>query len=84
MVQTPAYGKVLFCFTGIDEIQAIWKSDYFSYFWLFKIHQGPLKISSVAEVMKESKQPAPKSHIVKPEAAAPTEEKGGKFIEGHI
>ncbi|KAF4791330.1 MICOS complex subunit Mic60 [Turdus rufiventris] len=40
------------------------------------IHQGPLKISSVAEVMKESKQPAPKSHIVKPEAAAPTEEKG--------
>uniref|UniRef100_A0A8C3U0Q8 MICOS complex subunit MIC60 n=1 Tax=Catharus ustulatus TaxID=91951 RepID=A0A8C3U0Q8_CATUS len=40
------------------------------------IHQGPLKISSVAEVMKESKQPAPKSHIVKPEATAPTEEKG--------
>ncbi|NWV02601.1 MIC60 protein, partial [Ptilonorhynchus violaceus] len=42
------------------------------------IHQGPLKISSVAEVMKESKQPAPKSQISKPEAAAPTEEKGGK------
>ncbi|NWH96994.1 MIC60 protein, partial [Tichodroma muraria] len=42
------------------------------------IHQGPLKISSVAEVMKESKQPAPKSQIGKPEAAAPTEEKGGK------
>ncbi|NXQ38348.1 MIC60 protein, partial [Catharus fuscescens] len=42
------------------------------------IHQGPLKISSVAEVMKESKQPAPKSPMVKPEAAAPTEEKGGK------
>ncbi|XP_062350083.1 MICOS complex subunit MIC60 isoform X1 [Cinclus cinclus] len=40
------------------------------------VHQGPLKISSVAEVMKESKQPAPKSQIGKPEAAAPTEEKG--------
>ncbi|XP_059701369.1 MICOS complex subunit MIC60 isoform X2 [Haemorhous mexicanus] len=40
------------------------------------IQQGPLKISSVAEVMKESKQPAPKSQIVKPEGAAPTEEKG--------
>ncbi|NXB99671.1 MIC60 protein, partial [Orthonyx spaldingii] len=42
------------------------------------IHQGPLKISSVAEVMKESKQPAPKPQTGKPEAAAPTEEKGGK------
>ncbi|NXQ14687.1 MIC60 protein, partial [Peucedramus taeniatus] len=42
------------------------------------IHQGPLKISSVAEVMKESKQPAPKSQIGKPEGAAPTEEKEGK------
>ncbi|NWU30890.1 MIC60 protein, partial [Dyaphorophyia castanea] len=42
------------------------------------IHQGPLKISSVAEVMKESKQPAPKSQIGKPEATGPTEEKGGK------
>ncbi|NXY34285.1 MIC60 protein, partial [Pomatorhinus ruficollis] len=42
------------------------------------IHQGPLKISSVAEVMKESKQPASKSQIGKPETAAPTEEKGGK------
>ncbi|NWZ83859.1 MIC60 protein, partial [Poecile atricapillus] len=42
------------------------------------IHQGPLKISSVAEVMKESKQPASKSQIPKPDAAAPTEEKGGK------
>uniref|UniRef100_A0A8C3RFQ9 MICOS complex subunit MIC60 n=1 Tax=Cyanoderma ruficeps TaxID=181631 RepID=A0A8C3RFQ9_9PASS len=40
------------------------------------IHQGPLKISSVAEVMKESKQPAPKSQIGKPDTAAPTEEKG--------
>ncbi|NXY16016.1 MIC60 protein, partial [Atrichornis clamosus] len=40
--------------------------------------QGPLKISSVAEVMKESKQPAPKSQISKPEAAVPSEEKGGK------
>ncbi|XP_041337422.1 MICOS complex subunit MIC60 [Pyrgilauda ruficollis] len=46
------------------------------------IHQGPLKISSVAEVMKESKQPAPKSQIGKPEGAAPTEEKGGKQHEG--
>ncbi|XP_027547034.1 MICOS complex subunit MIC60 isoform X2 [Neopelma chrysocephalum] len=42
------------------------------------IQQGPLKISSVAEVMKESKQPAPKSPISKPEAAAPSEEKEGK------
>ncbi|XP_030803044.1 MICOS complex subunit MIC60 isoform X2 [Camarhynchus parvulus] len=40
------------------------------------IQQGPLKISSVAEVMKESKQPAPKSQLSKPECAAPTEEKG--------
>ncbi|XP_066041447.1 MICOS complex subunit MIC60 isoform X5 [Chamaea fasciata] len=46
------------------------------------IHQGPLKISSVAEVMKESKQPASKSQTGKPEAAAPTEEKGGKQQEG--
>ncbi|XP_039579902.1 MICOS complex subunit MIC60 isoform X4 [Passer montanus] len=46
------------------------------------IHQGPLKISSVAEVMKESKQPVPKSQTGKPEAAAPTEEKGGKQHEG--
>ncbi|XP_056346182.1 MICOS complex subunit MIC60 isoform X4 [Oenanthe melanoleuca] len=45
-------------------------------------HQGPLKISSVAEVMKESKQPVSKSPIVKPEAAAPTEGKGGKQQEG--
>ncbi|NWQ66093.1 MIC60 protein, partial [Neopipo cinnamomea] len=42
------------------------------------IQQGPLKISSVAEVMKESKQPAPKSPVSKPEAAAPSEEKEGK------
>ncbi|NXG01428.1 MIC60 protein, partial [Sakesphorus luctuosus] len=42
------------------------------------IQPGPLKISSVAEVMKESKQPAPKSQISKPEAAAPSEEKQGK------
>ncbi|XP_066173415.1 MICOS complex subunit MIC60 isoform X4 [Sylvia atricapilla] len=46
------------------------------------LHQGPLKISSVAEVMKESKQPTSKSQIGKPEAAAPTEEKGGKQQEG--
>uniref|UniRef100_A0A8C3MIR0 MICOS complex subunit MIC60 n=1 Tax=Geospiza parvula TaxID=87175 RepID=A0A8C3MIR0_GEOPR len=46
------------------------------------IQQGPLKISSVAEVMKESKQPAPKSQLSKPECAAPTEEKGGKQHEG--
>ncbi|XP_068870785.1 MICOS complex subunit MIC60 isoform X3 [Aphelocoma coerulescens] len=46
------------------------------------IHQGPLKISSVAEVMKESKQPAPKSQIGKPEATGPTEEKGGKEQAG--
>ncbi|NXC30092.1 MIC60 protein, partial [Campylorhamphus procurvoides] len=42
------------------------------------VQQGPLKISSVAEVMKESKQPGPKSQITKPEAAAPLEEKEGK------
>ncbi|XP_050194039.1 MICOS complex subunit MIC60 isoform X4 [Myiozetetes cayanensis] len=46
------------------------------------IQQGPLKISSVAEVMKESKQPAPKSPVSKPEAAAPPEEKEGKEHEG--
>ncbi|KGL91261.1 Mitochondrial inner membrane protein, partial [Charadrius vociferus] len=42
------------------------------------IQQGPLKISSVAEVMKESKQPATKSQISKTEPVAPTEEKEGK------
>ncbi|NXX93082.1 MIC60 protein, partial [Centropus bengalensis] len=42
------------------------------------VQQGPLKISSVAEVMKESKQPAPKSQLSKPEAVAPSEEKEGK------
>ncbi|XP_054247489.1 MICOS complex subunit MIC60 isoform X1 [Indicator indicator] len=36
---------------------------------------GPLKISSVEEVMKESKQPATKSQLSKPEAAAPSEDK---------
>ncbi|NXK84359.1 MIC60 protein, partial [Amazona guildingii] len=41
------------------------------------VQQGPLKISSVAEVMKESKQPA-KSHISKTEVAAPSEEKEGE------
>ncbi|XP_071413106.1 MICOS complex subunit MIC60 isoform X4 [Pithys albifrons albifrons] len=46
------------------------------------IQQGPLKISSVAEVMKESKQPTPKSQISKPEAAAPSEDKQGKEHEG--
>ncbi|NXP51850.1 MIC60 protein, partial [Heliornis fulica] len=39
------------------------------------VQQGPLKISSVAEVMKESKQPATKSQISKTEAVAPSEEK---------
>ncbi|NXW02552.1 MIC60 protein, partial [Fregetta grallaria] len=42
------------------------------------IQQGPLKISSVAEVMKESKQPATKSQMSKKEAVAPSEEKEGK------
>ncbi|NXO48373.1 MIC60 protein, partial [Aramus guarauna] len=42
------------------------------------IQQGPLKISSVAEVMKESKQPAPKSQMSKTEAVPPSEEKEGK------
>ncbi|OPJ70786.1 MICOS complex subunit MIC60 [Patagioenas fasciata monilis] len=39
------------------------------------IQQGPLKISSVAEVMKESKQPVTKSQMSKTEAVAPSEEK---------
>ncbi|XP_068799794.1 MICOS complex subunit MIC60 isoform X2 [Struthio camelus] len=39
------------------------------------IQQGPLKISSVAEVMKESKQPVTKSEKSKTEAAASSEEK---------
>ncbi|XP_009469970.1 PREDICTED: mitochondrial inner membrane protein [Nipponia nippon] len=39
------------------------------------IQQGPLKISSVAEVMKESKQPATKSQMSKTEAVVPSEEK---------
>ncbi|NXE07212.1 MIC60 protein, partial [Lophotis ruficrista] len=42
------------------------------------IQQGPLKISSVAEVMKESKQPTAKSPMSKTEAVAPSEEKEGK------
>ncbi|KFO72530.1 Mitochondrial inner membrane protein, partial [Cuculus canorus] len=42
------------------------------------IQQGPLKISSVAEVMKESKQPATKSQMSKSEAVPPSEEKEGK------
>ncbi|XP_059673691.1 MICOS complex subunit MIC60 isoform X3 [Gavia stellata] len=46
------------------------------------IQQGPLKISSVAEVMKESKQPATKSQISKTEPVAPSEEKEGKELEG--
>uniref|UniRef100_A0A8B9ZZQ5 MICOS complex subunit MIC60 n=1 Tax=Anas zonorhyncha TaxID=75864 RepID=A0A8B9ZZQ5_9AVES len=45
------------------------------------IQQGPLKISSVAEVMKESKQPVTKSPISKPEAVPPAEEKEGKEHE---
>ncbi|NXV42495.1 MIC60 protein, partial [Uria aalge] len=39
------------------------------------IQQGPLKISSVEEVMKESKQPATKSQMSKTEPVAPSEEK---------
>ncbi|KAK2541114.1 MICOS complex subunit MIC60 isoform X2 [Columba livia] len=39
------------------------------------IQQGPLKISSVAEVMKESKQPVTKSQMSKTEAVPPSEEK---------
>ncbi|XP_030306242.1 MICOS complex subunit MIC60 isoform X4 [Calypte anna] len=44
--------------------------------------QGPLKISSVAEVMKESRMPASKSQMSKTEAVAPSEEKEGKEHEG--
>ncbi|KFP07069.1 Mitochondrial inner membrane protein, partial [Calypte anna] len=40
--------------------------------------QGPLKISSVAEVMKESRMPASKSQMSKTEAVAPSEEKEGQ------
>ncbi|NXN89821.1 MIC60 protein, partial [Bombycilla garrulus] len=40
------------------------------------VQQGPLQISSVAEVMKESRQPTSKSQTGKPEAAAPAEGKG--------
>ncbi|KFV99391.1 Mitochondrial inner membrane protein, partial [Eurypyga helias] len=39
------------------------------------VPQGPLKISSVAEVMKESKQPATKSQMSKTEPVAPSEGK---------
>ncbi|XP_068023740.1 MICOS complex subunit MIC60 isoform X1 [Melanerpes formicivorus] len=42
------------------------------------VQHGPLKISSVEEVMKESKQPATKPQLSKPEAAAPPEDKEGK------
>ncbi|NXG49724.1 MIC60 protein, partial [Psilopogon haemacephalus] len=41
------------------------------------VSQGPLKISSVEEVMKESKQPATKPSS-KAEAATPSEDKEGK------
>uniref|UniRef100_A0A8C0EB85 MICOS complex subunit MIC60 n=1 Tax=Bubo bubo TaxID=30461 RepID=A0A8C0EB85_BUBBB len=47
------------------------------------VQQGPLKISSVAEVMKESKQPTTKSQISKTEAVAPSEENEGNFTECH-
>ncbi|NP_001006462.1 MICOS complex subunit MIC60 [Gallus gallus] len=46
------------------------------------VQQGPLKISSVAEVMKESKQPVPKPQTSKTEAVAPSEEKEDKEHEG--
>ncbi|XP_068023744.1 MICOS complex subunit MIC60 isoform X4 [Melanerpes formicivorus] len=46
------------------------------------VQHGPLKISSVEEVMKESKQPATKPQLSKPEAAAPPEDKEGKEQEG--
>lgn len=46
---------------------------------VLEVQQGPLKISSVAEVMKESKQPAPKSQTSKTEAVAPSEEKEGNL-----
>uniref|UniRef100_A0A8B9Z6Q4 MICOS complex subunit MIC60 n=1 Tax=Buteo japonicus TaxID=224669 RepID=A0A8B9Z6Q4_9AVES len=48
------------------------------------VPQGPLKISSVAEVMKESKQPAAKPQISKTEAVPPSEEKEGNFTECHV
>uniref|UniRef100_A0A8D0FT86 MICOS complex subunit MIC60 n=1 Tax=Strix occidentalis caurina TaxID=311401 RepID=A0A8D0FT86_STROC len=46
------------------------------------VQQGPLKISSVAEVMKESKQPTTKSQISKTEAVAPSEEEEAEEHEG--
>ncbi|NXU55667.1 MIC60 protein, partial [Turnix velox] len=42
------------------------------------VQQGPLKISSVAEVMKESKQPITKTQKSTAEPVAPSEEKEGK------
>lgn len=56
---------------------------WYFFFLLFKIQQGPLKISSVAEVMKESKQPVTKSPISKPEAVPPAEEKEGNLTQCH-
>lgn len=79
MIQSSGHGDVLFCYNGIGKTQAIWKTDYVSYFLFFKIQQGPLKISSVAEVMKESKQPATKSQMSKTEPVAPSEEKEGNM-----
>ena len=84
MIQLSEHGNVLFHYNGIGETQAVWKTDDISYFWFFKIQQGPLKISSVAEVMKESKQPTTKSQMSKPEAVAPSEEKEGNFTECHV
>lgn len=52
-------------------------------FLILKVQQGPLKISSVAEVMKESKQPVPKPQTSKTEAVAPSEEKEGNLTECH-
>lgn len=80
-IQSSGCENVLFCYNGISETQAVWKTDAISYF--LKIQQGPLKISSVAEVMKESKQPVTKSQMSKTEAVPPSEEKEGNFTECH-
>ena len=71
----------LFLFATMESVRHRLFGKLFLIFDFFKIQQGPLKISSVAEVMKESKQPTTKSQTSKPEAVAPSEEKEGNFTE---
>lgn len=51
-------------------------------YMIFKIQPGPLKISSVEELTKDSKQPSTRSQKSKTEAPSTlVEEKGGNFPE---